>query len=178
MGLKRVHGLELPVADLLERPGEYRDFAISPTLTGVGTALSRLDERPVKGELRAESVMEGILVSGRLEGWANLECARCLTSFKSALNLEVCELFVAPNHEGTVDEGAYKVTGKQIHLEPMLRDAIALDLPLNPVCTEECRGLCAGCGRDLNREGSCDCMQESTDPRWAGLEELKQRLQS
>ncbi|MGH2730855.1 MAG: YceD family protein, partial [Actinomycetota bacterium] len=56
-------------------------------------------------------------------------------------------------------------------------DALTLALPLNPVCRASCKGLCAHCGADLNR-GPCNCAAEETDPRWAPLAALRERLES
>jgi uncharacterized protein len=170
-----VQDLTYSVADLLGRPGEYRDFSVAPVLSGVGTPLARLQDRPIRGELRAESVVEGILVTGPVSGALDLSCARCLKPFDGDVSLDLLELFVVPGHEGSEDEDAYRVTGKEIHLEPMLRDAIALALPLNPLCREDCAGLCAQCGRDLN-EGACDCVADDVDPRWAELASIKDKL--
>ena len=173
-----MHGLNLSVADLLGRPGEYRDFTISSQLPGIGNVLARLAETPVHGDLRAESVVEGILVTGRASATARFECARCLADFTAPVALEVCELFVTPDREQEAGhEDAYKIAGKEIHLEPMLRDALALALPLNPICRDECQGMCSGCGRNLN-EAACTCTHDEVDPRWAELAEVRERLQS
>lgn len=171
-----MHGLNLSVADLLGRPGEYRDFTISSVLSDVGNALARLQEEPVAGDLRAESVVEGILVTGRVHGTGSYKCARCLVDLSEDLSVELCELFVAPGHEQAADEDSYRVSGKEIHLEPMLRDALVLELPLNPVCREDCLGMCSGCGKNLN-ETECICTQDEIDPRWAGLALVRERLQ-
>jgi uncharacterized protein len=174
-GTSLVQGLNLSVADLLGRPGESRDFTISAVITDVGNPLARLDESPVKGELKAESVVEGILITGGARGSGALKCARCLMDLSEAVDVELCELFVAPGHEQT-DEDAYKVTGKEIDLEPMLHDAFVLALPLNPVCTKDCLGMCSGCGKNLNEE-ACVCVQDEIDPRWAELALVRERLQ-
>ena len=168
--------LNLPVGDLLGRPGEYRDFTVSPVLTQVRNALARLSHRPIDADLRAESVVEGILITGTVNADGDFQCARCLASFDLPLSLELCELYVAPGHEGPPDEDNYKVSAKEVHLEPMLRDAITLALPLNPICREDCAGLCSGCGRNLNTDASI-CVHEETDPRWAELAVLRERLQ-
>ena len=170
-----MHGLNLSVADLLGRPGEYRDFTISSVLNDVGNPLARLEASPVGGDLRAESVVEGILVTGKVEGGGGYKCARCLTDLKGPLEVELCELFVAPGHE-EADEDAYKVSGKELHLEPMLHDAFVLALPLNPICREECQGMCSGCGKNLN-EDECICSEDEIDPRWAELATVRERLQ-
>ena len=107
-------------------------------------------------------------------GDATLKCARCLTEFRGPVALDLCELYTTPGHELPDDE-AYRVQGSEIDLEPMLRDALVLALPLNPVCREACRGLCARCGRDLN-DGDCDCEESEIDPRWADLAALREKL--
>lgn len=163
------------VAEILGRPGEYRDVPIAQSLEGVEMALAHLEARPLTGTLRLESVVEGVLVTGSVAGRVGLECARCLTAFTAPLEVQVCELFAAPGHEG--DPDAYRVAGSEIDLEPMLRDAAGLELPLNPLCQPECAGLCARCGKDLN-QGACGCVEESSDPRWDALSELRARLES
>jgi uncharacterized protein len=169
-----VQDFTISVADILGRPGHYRDFQVDRPLPGVHTALAAVDQTPVSARLRAEAVVEGILVTGPVIASANLECARCLARFASPLSLDICELFVAPGHDA--DDDAYRVSVDQIDLEPMLRDAAILALPLNPLCSPECRGLCARCGTDLN-QGPCNCADDDIDPRWADLSALKDRLQ-
>lgn len=169
-------GFTLSVADILGRPGAYRDFVIDHPVEGVDTALAHLEPAPAHAELRAESVVEGILVTGGINAATRLECARCLKSFGGEVGLDVCELFVAPGHEAGADDDSYRVRGTDLDLEPMIRDALVLALPLKPLCEEGCGGLCARCGRALEN-GRCDCEEEELDPRWAVLSQLKDRME-
>jgi uncharacterized protein len=171
----RVQELRVSVAEILGHPGEYRDIRVDRPISGVRTALARLSEAPVRADLRAESVVEGILMTGPVRAGSVLSCARCLDEFESEVRLEVCELFASPGHEASVEDEAYRIRGKEVDLEPMLRDALTLALPLHPLCREECRGLCPRCGRRLD-VGTCDCFQEETDPRWAELDALREKL--
>lgn len=166
----------ISVADLLGRPGEYRDITVEAPLGDISNPVARLGDPPVRAELRAESVIEGILVTGKAAADTSVRCARCLAGFTTDLVVEVCELFVAPGHEAGPDEDSYRVVGTSIALEPMLRDALALALPIHPLCRDDCKGLCARCGADLN-EGPCGCTEDDTDPRWAGLDVVRERLQ-
>lgn len=175
-GLFVVGDLKVSVAEILGRPGEYRDVRVASELEGVETALARLDPHEVRGDLRAESVVEGILVTGRVEARTALECSRCLESFSGDVQVEVCEMFVAPGHEGA-DDDAYPVTGTEVDLEPMLRDAVTLALPLKPLCREACEGLCPTCGKRRD-EGPCECREDETDPRWAALSALREQLEN
>lgn len=162
------------VAQILGRPGASRTINLSRPVEGVETVLASVAETPVEARLRADSVVEGILVSGSVEGATRLQCARCLRAFSSEVGVEVCELF-ADGPGQPADEDAYAVEGEVIDLAPMLRDALTLALPLRPLCSEACAGLCGSCGQDLN-EGPCGCVQEELDPRWAGLSALRDKL--
>jgi uncharacterized protein len=150
-----------------------RDIVVAVPVRDVGVGLARLSDSPVEAELSAQSVVEGVLATGRLQGSATADCARCARTVPLVISLELCELFVEPGHE-LADE-AYALSGTDIDLEPVFRDALTLALPLNPLCDAGCKGLCPHCGRDLN-EGACSCHPESSDPRWAPLEELKVKL--
>lgn len=165
--------LTVSVAEILGRPGEYRDISISKPVEGIDVTLARVGDHPLAASLRLESVVEGVLVTGSVEARADMECARCLKPLSSSIEVEVCDLFAGPGHEA--EDDAYRVTGTEIDLEPMLRDAVTLALPLNPVCSEGCAGLCARCGKDLN-EGPCACTEDTADPRWAPLAALREKL--
>jgi uncharacterized protein len=70
----------------------------------------------------------------------------------------------------TVDEEPYE--GKEIDLKSAVREQILLQIPGSPLCREDCRGLCAKCGKDLN-EGDCGCDQTVMDPRWVALKGIQ-----
>jgi uncharacterized protein len=167
--------LIVSVADILGRPGVGRDLHLEAALPGVGNALVQVEESPVRASLHADSVVEGVLVTGEVEASASVACARCLAEHRQKVVFELCELFVTPARQLPAEE-AYRLTGTDMDLEPMLRDAVALALPLRPLCRADCRGLCPTCGRDLNR-GPCECQDERPDPRWAALSGLRERLE-
>ena len=161
------------VADILGQPGRQRDLVVVAPVHDAGVGLARVEDHPVEARLCAQSVVEGVLVTGAVRAVATADCARCASSVPLELALELCELFVPAGHE-LADE-AYQMSGTDIDLEPVLRDALTLALPLNPLCGADCKGLCSGCGRDLNQE-ACVCAGDDMDPRWAGLEEIKVKL--
>lgn len=171
----RVQGLRRSVAEILGRPGNLSEVSLRAPLEGISNACGRLSNEPIDAELRLESVVEGILVTGSARGIAEMSCARCLKPLESRLDVDVCELYVAPGHEAPPEEESYEVDGLEVDLEPMLRDAFALSLPLRPLCGTECRGLCPGCGVNLD-EGVCRCKDDDVDPRWAGLSQLRDKL--
>jgi uncharacterized protein len=121
--------------------------------------------------LRLESVMEGVLVSGEIDVPLVGSCARCLEPVEDTLELDVQELFAyaGSTTEATSEEDEVRrVEGDFLDLEPMVRDAVVLALPLSPVCSQDCQGLCVGCGRRLE-DLPADHSHELVDPRWAGL---------
>jgi uncharacterized protein len=123
----------------------------------------------VELDLRLESVMDGVLVSGTVTAAVSAECGRCLDPISSQLAAPVQELFsYQPDPE---DEEAPVVAGDLIDLTGVLRDAVVLALPLNPVCSEDCPGLCPGCGARL-ADAEPDHHHDAVDPRWAALAAL------
>ncbi len=124
-------------------------------------------------DLRLESVMEGVLVSGTVQAELAGECARCLDPFTDRLQVPIQELFVYPDSttDTTSDEGEVgRLEQDLIDLLPVVRDATVLALPLTPLCRPDCLGLCADCGQRLD-ELPAEHGHARTDPRWAALAE-------
>jgi uncharacterized protein len=120
----------------------------------------------VQLDLRLEAVMDGVLVSGTVVAAIKAECGRCLTPVEGQVEVEVQELFAyEPAPDG--DEIAL-VDGDLINLEPLARDAVVLGLPFNPVCRDDCAGLCTGCGEPL-ADLPAGHRHDDIDPRWAAL---------
>jgi uncharacterized protein len=122
-------------------------------------------------QLRLESVMEGVLVTGELEAPLVGSCARCLEPIEDTIVLDVQELFA---YEGSTTEATSeedevrRIEGDFLDLEPLARDTVVLNLPLAPVCSEDCAGLCVDCGQRLD-DLPADHTHEVADPRWAAL---------
>ncbi len=128
-------------------------------------------------EVQLEGVIEGVLatvgVTGPLEG----ECARCLEPFTTAIKVRFQELFVLGNAGATQAEDAegadsYQLDGSGLlDLEPALRDAMVLELPLSPLCEDGCQGLCAECGIRL-ADAEPGHRHEQRGAMWAALEDF------
>jgi uncharacterized protein len=168
--------LVVDTRELNRRPGSQRkvDFtAPAPDDLGVGM-IGVPPGATLDLHLRLESVMEGVLVSGTVTGPLAGECARCLDPVASYVEVDLQELYAYPESDATEDE-ADRLDGDLLDLEPALRDAVVLALPLTPLCREDCGGLCVVCGA---KRDEVDCGHEVTpaDPRWAGLEAALQDL--
>jgi uncharacterized protein len=134
---------------------------------------------PVVGRLRFTKVNDGVLVEGTLAMDVELLCSRCLAPTSVRLELELCEQFrptvevpggppvpVAGDEE-EVDEATCIDEQNILDVTEVVRQAALVAVPLHPLCSEACAGLCPVCGADLNKV-SCDCTPEP-DPRWDDL---------
>jgi DUF177 domain-containing protein len=163
----------IDVRDLVGHPGASKTRQISGTVEDLGTELARVPgDRPLAGDLLLESVIEGILVSGAVEGILQLRCARCLKEFDQPFSVPVHERFVS---EPDPDADDYPLDPDgELNPEQMVRDAVGVELPFSPLCKPDCLGLCATCGGDKNL-GECPG-HEQIDPRWDGLEQLLEQM--
>jgi uncharacterized protein len=160
--------LDVDVRDLLGHPGSHRTVRVEEPIEDLRTELAHVPpERPVEAELLMESVVEGILTSGPVEGTMRLTCARCLKPFDAPFHVEVRELFTPLASD---DDDEYPVEEGFVNLEPMIRDNVVPSMPFAPLCREDCLGLCARCGGDRNL-GECAC-SEAVDERWFALADL------
>ena len=159
--------------ELGRRAGTMQELdRTAPAPAGWGLELIRVPEKAdVHLRLRLESVMEGVLVTGDLDVPVVGSCARCLEPIEDTLTLDVQELYAyaGSTTEATSEEDEVRrVEGDFLDLEPLARDTIVLNLPLSPVCTADCGGLCVDCGQRIDDLPE-DHTHEVTDPRWAAL---------
>ncbi len=167
--LDRRSGLVLNTQDLGRRAGAMKVVQASvgaPADLGIAV-IGVLPGSAVELDLRLESVVEGVLVSGTATVVVAGECVRCLTEISDELEIDVQELFVHPDSEVSDDE-ASRLEGDLVDLEPLLRDAVVIELPFQPLCRDDCAGLCQECGANLNDEPD-HSHDLTTDPRWASL---------
>jgi len=158
------------VSDLLNKAGARRHERVEGFLGGAVTVVdSRLrPEVPVTVDAVLEWVSDGLLVTGTVTGGWEGPCRRCLGPLSGELATQVQELFEAKPRDGE----SYPLQHDRIDLEPLAQEALTLDLPLAPLCHEDCQGLCATCGADLNL-GDCGCPAPGADQRWAALDVLR-----
>jgi uncharacterized protein len=154
------------VFDLVHRPGEMREKTIETVVDDeMGNAVIAVRKgEKLTIESRLESLHDGILVTGEVETEARGECVRCLIDVTLPVQVEFQELF-AYSFDEAFD---YTVQDDHVDLEPLVRDAVVLSLPFQPVCQEDCLGLCPECGvRLLDNPGHEH--EAPVDPRWAAL---------
>ncbi len=158
--------------ELSRRAGSQREVTfMAPAPQNLGIDVIGVPEGdPIQFDLRLESVVEGVLVTGTARGRLVGECARCLVDIEDEFLADVQELYVYPESEAEPDE-ASRMEGDLIDLEPVLRDQVVLALPFQPLCTDDCPGLCPECGVRLADDPGHD-HGAAGDPRWAALSGL------
>jgi len=181
----------IDVSRLPRSPGSVLEVAREiPAPADLSVAMARVaPESPIDIDITLESVVEGIWMSGTADVDVTAECSRCLDPIEWAETVELEQLFVYPATDasgaivrGAADDDATGATGDaeepepEVHddtidIEGPLRDAVVLSLPLAPLCSPDCAGICPQCGERLE---SLDTPHDhpDTDPRWAALEAL------
>jgi uncharacterized protein len=154
------------------RPGTEKSFTREvPAPADLGLDVLTVPKgSPIALEVRLECVMEGVLVTGSASATVEGECVRCLNEIEFPLDVRFQELYVY----GEPDEDELALEDDILDLDPVLRDAVVLELPQNPLCSQDCPGLCIECGARLADDPD-HTHGPAIDPRWSALTELTER---
>ena len=128
IGTSRDIHFDFPVLNLEEEP-EIRDF----------TGMVRLSRTP-----------QGLFVEGEFSGKMTVQCVRCLADFLQSLHTKFEELW-AFSYRSVSDAGLIIPEDGNIDLGPIVREYLLIEVPINPICRPDCKGLCPECGEDLNQ---------------------------
>ncbi|MEO7430093.1 MAG: YceD family protein [Acidimicrobiales bacterium] len=164
--------LRIGVMELRRRPGTQREVQVATPLPGLAISSAQVpegEEVVVDGVL--EAIEGAVTISGRVTApWVG-ECRRCLDPVTGVLEATLSEIFEVHPIEGET----YPLEGDEVDLERVVRDAVLLSLPLAPLCREDCPGPAPESfpARVASDDGSDESGERATDPRWAGLEQLK-----
>jgi uncharacterized protein len=168
--------MEFNVSQQLKAPiGNVREYEVDEIADVLGSG----QNTQIKGSVQLTRTNRGILVRGTFATKVSVDCSRCLKLFDAPLTINIEEEYfpVIDVNSGTPLEipdepGSFMIDEHHIlDLREAIRQNALLALPMKPLCREDCAGLCQQCGKDLN-EGSCDCIKEAVDPRWAKLVQL------
>ena len=108
------------------------------------------------------------ITEGSIKAVLNLSCDLCLTSFKSELDMDLNEVY---SETPDPDKELWELSDKTIDLKPAVIANIMLSLPMQVLCSEQCKGLCPKCGHNLN-DGDCGCDRGYVNPQFEGLLKL------
>jgi uncharacterized protein len=165
--------LQVGVAELRRRLGTRRPIERQVALDGLGISTAAVPhDADVGVRLVVESISNGVVVEGEVTApWVG-ECRRCLRAVEGAVQAEVREVF----EESPIEGETYPLHDDTIDLEPLVRDAVLLALPLAPLCEQGCPGPAPETfptGPDPSGPGPGGDEGPERDPRWAALDELR-----
>lgn len=164
--------LRIGVLELRRRPGTQRDVTLSTPLPDLGITSARvLDGAEVVVDATLEAIEGGVTVTGTVTAPWEGECRRCLEPVTGTVEAALSEVFEPHPTEGET----YPLEGDEVDLEPVVRDAVLLNLPLAPLCREDCPGPAPEAFptsvEDVDAGDEAD-EEPPRDPRWAALDEL------
>ena len=164
--------LRIGIMELRRRPGTQRDVCVTTRLPGLAITSSHVpDDADIAVDATLEWIDGGVTVTGTVEVPWRAECRRCLDEVGGVLTVDLREVFEVRPEEGET----YPIDGDEVDLEPVVRDAALLNLPLAPLCRESCPGPApdsfpAVVSEEQEQESE---LAVPTDPRWAALDQLR-----
>lgn len=161
----------MPVHEIMHKPGAMRelrlDIEVPEALTNGAASVDAGVELDL--DVRLESVHEGILATGDVFADASAECSRCLDPITLPVEVDFQELFAY----SLTEPEDFVVLDEQIDLEQVIRDAVVLSLPFQPICNPDCKGLCVDCGVKW-AENPEHVHEAAIDSRWNALQNFKE----
>lgn len=124
----------------------------------------------LKGTVRISRTPQGLPVQVKMDANVGVQCVRCLTDTQQPLSVDFTELY-AFTAKQVSESGLILPDDMHIDLDSLLREYMLLEIPISPLCREDCQGLCPVCGANLN-ETHCDHSTEEIDPRLSVLKSL------
>lgn len=179
----------ITLLDLQREPVAF-DTSIQPGVIDFGIEANQVSPLDVNGKAEilrehrsSKEIIEDIRTQAHWHADFEVPCARCLEAVRHPLGGDFDLLFrplgadagPADRALGAPDTEIGYYQGEGLVLEDVLREQVLLSLPARTLCRQDCKGLCPRCGRNLNNE-PCVCEDNSSDPRWSALSDLRSRL--
>jgi uncharacterized protein len=139
-------------------------------------AASEKESFEVHVQARVDNRGAQVQIEGRVAGKAHSHCHRCLEPFDRKVEGRFDVILDRSGKDLGNDVIEVAEGLEEYDLAPLVREAMIVEEPITLHCREDCLGLCAQCGRNLN-EGPCSC-SKPTDPRWEALKDLGRKLDS
>ena len=169
--MRKGKSMLLGLAKIIDNPGASVSFSTSVDLSDLRYGVSQ----PVTELVRAEGTVRntaGVLVmTGEITTCIHGTCDRCAEDFDREIDLPIDVVLVTElANEENEDEWVFPLEGDSANLDDIVRTVFVLNLDSKLLCSEDCKGLCHRCGKNLN-DGPCNCQKE-LDPRFAALKQL------
>ncbi len=164
--------MRLDLRDIIHTPGAAKDFRYELDLSLVELFGEKPFDRPIRVSGAVRNMAGALQLEGRAESVLDTRCDRCLKEITVELDVPVETLLAEElaNEDDPDSDDIVLLENGQADLDEIFTTACVLALDSKHLCSEDCKGLCPTCGKDLN-EGPCNCGKE-LDPRLAVLAKL------
>ena len=161
--------MRLDLRDIIHTPDASKFFRIELDLSQLDFYGEQPIPQPVLAEGRVTNHAGALVMEGTARSTLDLTCARCGKAF-SREKVVALDNLVAQELEDEENDEIFLLEGTALNLDEVVTESFILAMDTKILCSDDCKGLCAKCGADLNL-GPCRCRPE-TDPRWAALSQL------
>ena len=163
--------MRLGLAQIIDRPGESISYSASVDLSDLQYGTSYPVTEPVLASGTVRNTAGVLVMKGMITTCIHGTCDRCAADFDRQVEIPIDAVLVTElANEENEDEWVFPLDGDSADLEDIIRTTFVLNLDSKLLCSDDCKGLCCRCGKNLNN-GPCDCQKE-IDPRLAALKQL------
>jgi len=163
--------MRLGLSQIIDRPGESISYSAVVDLSDLQYGTSFPVTEPVKAEGTVRNTAGVLVMKGKITTCIHGICDRCAAAFDRDLEIPIDAVLVTElANEENEDEWVFTLEGDSADLEDIVRTVFVLNMDSKLLCSDDCKGLCCGCGKNLNFE-TCSCEKE-IDPRLAALKQL------
>ena len=161
----------LGLSKIIDCPGASVPFSTSVDLSDLRYGESYPVTEPVEASGTVRNTAGVLMMTGSLQTTIHGVCDRCAADFERFVEFPIDVVLVTElSNEENEDEWVFHLEADAADLEDIVRTVFVLNLDSKLLCSEDCKGLCCRCGKNLN-EGPCSCQKE-IDPRFAALKQL------
>ena len=160
--------MRLNLKDIIHAPGTSKSFDLQLDYEQLDISNESPAVEPIRVSGQVRNVADALVLEGEAVTTLSLVCDRCLKPFEREMAVTL-DTLLATEVENE-DSDIILLDNDEIDLDELVREAFILDMDTKHLCSDNCKGLCSGCGVDLNRE-ECRCKPE-VDPRLASLAKL------
>ena len=161
----------LGLSKIIDCPGAELSFSTSVDLSDLCYGVSFTVSEPVKAEGKVRNTAGVLMMTGEITTCIHGTCDRCAADFDREMEIPIDAVLVTElANEENEDEWVFPLEGDSADLEDIVRTTFVLNMDSKLLCSDDCKGLCCRCGKNLN-DGPCDCRKE-IDPRLAALKQL------
>ncbi len=161
----------LDLSKIIDMPGASIDFSVSLDLSDLCFGSCYPLQTPIVAQGTVRNTAGVLMTTGEITAHLNAVCDRCASEYEQDIAYPLDVILVTEladeDHE---DERTFPLIGNNADLDEIIRTVFILNMEPQFLCSDDCKGLCCRCGKNLNL-GPCDCKKE-IDPRFAALQQL------